>query len=143
MRIPSNGEIIPADTACCGEIVILTNDTLKLNDTLGNVELLPRKAWEKNPIPLLRTTVEPQNQEQRDLLLNALTEIADTDPLLHYYVDTITHEIIISFLGTVQLEVICSLLIVSRAIPCEHKCERTYGHLSGKAIKNSQLHDSY
>lgn len=51
----------------------------------------------KNPIPLLRTTVEPQNQEQRDLLLNALTEIADTDPLLHYYVDTITHEIIISF----------------------------------------------
>ena len=47
MRIPSNGEIIPADTACCGEIVILTNDTLKLNDTLGNVELLPRKAWEK------------------------------------------------------------------------------------------------
>ena len=78
-------------------VVILTNDTLKLNDTLGNVELLPRKAWEKNPIPLLRTTVEPQNQEQRDLLLNALTEIADTDPLLHYYVDTITHEIIISF----------------------------------------------
>lgn len=65
MRIPSNGEIIPADTACCGEIVILTNDTLKLNDTLGNVELLPRKAWEKNPIPLLRTTVESQNQEQR------------------------------------------------------------------------------
>ena len=102
MRIPSNGEIIPADTACCGEIVILTNDTLKLNDTLGNVELLPRKAWEKNPIPLLRTTVEPQNQEQRDLLLNALTEIADTDPLLHYYVDTITHEIIISFLGKVS-----------------------------------------
>lgn len=111
MRIPSNGEIIPADTACCGEIVILTNDTLKLNDTLGNVELLPRKAWEKNPIPLLRTTVEPQNQEQRDLLLNALTEIADTDPLLHYYVDTITHEIIISFLGKVQLEVVCSLLV--------------------------------
>ena len=65
----------------------------------------------KNPIPLLRTTVEPQNQEQRDLLLNALTEIADTDPLLHYYVDTITHEIIISFLGKVQLEVVCSLLV--------------------------------
>ena len=111
LRIPSIGEIIPADTACCGEIVILTNDTLKLNDTLGNVELLPRKAWEKNPIPLLRTTVEPQNQELGDLLLNALTEIADTDPLLHYYVDTITHEIIISFLGKVQLEVVCSLLV--------------------------------
>ena len=43
--------------------------------------------------------------------MDALTEIADTDPLLRYCVDTITHEIVISFLGTVQLEVICSLLI--------------------------------
>ena len=115
----------------------MTNDTLKLNDTLGNVELLPRKAWEKNPIPLLRTTVEPQNQEQRDLLLNALTEIADTDPLLHYYVDTITHEIIISFLGKVQLEVVCSLLVERYHVNI--KCERTYGHLSGKAIKNTPV----
>ena len=111
MRIPSNGEIVQADIACCGEIAILSNDTLKLNDILGNTELLPRKAWEENPTPLLRTTVEPQKPEQRELLLNALTEIADTDPLLHYYVDTITHEIILSFLGKVQVEVICSLLI--------------------------------
>ena len=111
MRIPSNGEIVQADIACCGEIAILSNDTLKLNDILGNTELLPRKAWEENPTPLLRTTVEPQKPEQRELLLNALTEIADTDPLLHCYVDTITHEIILSFLGKVQLEVICSLLI--------------------------------
>ena len=111
MRIPSNGEIVQADIACCGEIAILSNDTLKLNDILGNTELLPRKAWEEKPTPLLRTTVEPQKPEQRELLLNALTEIADTDPLLHYYVDTITHEIILSFLGKVQLEVICSLLI--------------------------------
>ena len=111
MRIPSNGEIVQADIACCGEIAMLSNDTLKLNDILGNTELLPRKAWEENPTPLLRTTVEPQKPEQRELLLNALTEIADTDPLLHYYVDTITHEIILSFLGKVQLEVICSLLI--------------------------------
>lgn len=111
MRIPSNGEIVQADIACCGEIAILSNDTLKLNDILGNTELLPRKAWEENPTPLLRTAVEPQKPEQRELLLNALTEIADTDPLLHYYVDTITHEIILSFLGKVQLEVICSLLI--------------------------------
>lgn len=29
------------------------------------------------------------------------------------------------------------MLSVSRAIPCEHKCERTYGHLSGKAIKTA------
>ena len=110
MFIPSNGEIVPADHACSGEIVILSDDTLKLNDILGNEKLLPHKTRIDNPMPLLRTTVEPQKPEQREALLNALTEIADTDPLLHFDIDTVTHEIILSFLGKVQLEVICSLL---------------------------------
>ena len=110
MCVPSNGEIVPADHACPGEIVILADDTLKLNDILGNEKLLPHKTRIDNPMPLLRTTVEPQKPEQREALLNALTEIADTDPLLHFDIDTVTHEIILSFLGKVQLEVICSLL---------------------------------
>ena len=110
MCVPTNGEIVPADHACPGEIVILADDTLKLNDILGNEKLLPHKTWIDNPMPLLRTTVEPQKPEQREALLNALTEIADTDPLLHFDIDTVTHEIILSFLGKVQLEVICSLL---------------------------------
>ena len=110
MCIPSNGEIVPVDHACPGEIVILADDTLKLNDILGNEKLLPHKTWIDNPMPLLRTTVEPQKPEQREALLNALAEIADTDPLLHFDIDTVTHEIILSFLGKVQLEVICSLL---------------------------------
>ena len=110
MFIPSNGEIVPADHACSGEIVILSDDTLKLNDILGNEKLLPHKTRIDNPMPLLRTTVEPQKPEQREALLNALAEIADTDPLLHFDIDTVTHEIMLSFLGKVQLEVICSLL---------------------------------
>src|SRR5574344_480917 len=110
MCIPSNGEIVPADHACPGEIVILADDTLKLNDILGNEKLLPHKTRIDNPMPLLRTTVEPQKPEQREALLNALTEIADTDPLLHFDIDTVTHEIILSFLGNVQMEVICAIL---------------------------------
>ena len=110
MCVPTNGEIVPVDHACPGEIVILADDTLKLNDILGNEKLLPHKTRIDNPMPLLRTTVEPQKPEQREALLNALTEIADTDPLLHFDIDTVTHEIILSFLGKVQLEVICSLL---------------------------------
>jgi len=87
MCIPSNGEIVPVDHACPGEIVILADDTLKLNDILGNEKLLPHKTRIDNPMPLLRTTVEPQKPEQREALLNALTEIADTDPLLHFDID--------------------------------------------------------
>ena len=110
MCVPTNGEIVPADHACPGEIVILADDTLKLNDILGNEKLLPHKTRIDNPMPLLRTTVEPQKPEQREALLNALAEIADTDPLLHFDIDTVTHEIMLSFLGNVQMEVICAIL---------------------------------
>lgn len=36
MYIPSNGEMIQTEIACSGDIVILPNDTLKLNDIVGN-----------------------------------------------------------------------------------------------------------
>ena len=109
--IPSNGEMIQTKTVCSGDIFIIPNNTLRLNDIIGNEKLLPCNVWNDKPVPMLRTRIEPIKIEERKKLLDALTEIADTDPLLRYYVDTITHEIIISFLGTVQLEVICSLLI--------------------------------
>ena len=108
--IPSNGEMIQTKIVCSGDIFIIPNNTLRLNDIIGNEKLLPCNVWNDKTVPILRTRIEPIKIEEREKLLDALTEIADTDPLLRYYVDTITHEIIISFLGTVQLEVICSLL---------------------------------
>ena len=109
--IPSNGEMIQTKTVCSGDIFIIPNNTLRLNDIIGNEKILPCNVWNDMPVPMLRTRIEPIKIEEREKLLDALTEIADTDPLLRYCVDTITHEIVISFLGTVQLEVICSLLI--------------------------------
>ena len=109
--IPSNGEMIQTEIVCSGDIFIIPNNTLRLNDIIGNEKILPCNVWNDNTAPILRTRIEPIKIEEREKLLDALTEIADTDPLLRYCVDTITHEIIISFLGTVQLEVICSLLI--------------------------------
>lgn len=109
--IPSNGEMIQTKTVCSGDIFIIPNNTLRLNDIIGNEKILPCNVWNDNTAPILRTRIEPIKIEEREKLLDALTEIADTDPLLRYCVDTITHEIVISFLGTVQLEVICSLLI--------------------------------
>ena len=109
--IPSNGEMIQTKIVCSGDIFIIPNNTLRLNDIIGNEKILPCNVWNDKPVPMLRTRIEPIKIEEREKLLDALTEIADTDPLLRYYVDTITHEIVISFLGTVQLEVICSLLI--------------------------------
>lgn len=76
---------------------IIPNNTLRLNDIIGNEKLLPCNVWNDKTVPILRTRIEPIKIEEREKLLDALTEIADTDPLLRYYVDTITHEIIISF----------------------------------------------
>ena len=110
MRIPSKGEIVRTDTAYPGEIVILPSDSVGLNDVLGDDTRLPRERWRDAPLPMLRTTIAPKTAAQRERLLDALTQIADTDPLLRYEVDSITHEIILSFLGRVQLEVVSALL---------------------------------
>ena len=99
MRIPSKGEIVRTDTAYQGEIVILPSDSVRLNDVLGDQTRLPRKRWREDPLPMLRTTIAPKTAAQRERLLDALTQLADTDPLLRCEVDSITHEIILSFLG--------------------------------------------
>ncbi|WP_270792220.1 GTP-binding protein, partial [Enterococcus faecalis] len=75
--------------------VILQNEFLKLNSVLGDTKLLPQRKKIENPHPLLQTTVEPSKPEQREMLLDALLEISDSDPLLRYYVDSTTHEIIL------------------------------------------------
>ncbi|HGI2180812.1 TPA: GTP-binding protein [Streptococcus agalactiae] len=105
-----NGELCKIDKAYSGEIVILQNEFLKLNSVLGDTKLLPQRERIENPLPLLQTTVEPSKPQQREMLLDALLEISDSDPLLRYYVDSTTHEIILSFLGKVQMEVISALL---------------------------------
>ena len=105
-----NGELCKIEKAYSGEIVILKNEFLKLNNVLGDKEKLPFKKISQSPSPMLQTTIEPLKSEDREKLLDALLEISDSDPLLQYYVDTVTHEIILSFLGEVQMEVICGLI---------------------------------
>src|SRR5699024_9902587 len=73
-----------------GDIVIIKNEFLILNSVLGNTEQLPRREIPENPLPLLQTTIEPCKPEQRGILLDALFEISDSDPLLQYYVDSTT-----------------------------------------------------
>src|SRR5690625_8045398 len=100
-----NGELGDVDKAYSGEIVVLQNEFLKLNSVLGDTKLLPQRERIENPLPLLQTTVEPSKPQQREMLLDALLEIADSDPLLRYYVDSTTHEIILSFLRSEERRV--------------------------------------
>ena len=131
-----NGELCKIDKAYSGEIVILQNEFLKLNSVLGDTKLLPQRERIENPLPLLQTTVEPSKPQQREMLLDALLEISDSDPLLQYYVDSTTHEIILSFLGKVQMEVTCALL--QEKYHVEVKNKKAYSHLYGKTVKKAE-----
>ena len=39
--IPSNGEMIQTEIVCSGDIFIIPNNTLRLNDIIGNEKILP------------------------------------------------------------------------------------------------------
>ena len=128
MCVPTNGELYSSDTACSGDIVILPNDVLQLNSILGNEMLLPQRKFIENPLPMLQTTIAVKKSEQREILLGALTEISDGDPLFKIlYVDTTTHEIILSFFGNVQMEVICAIL--EEKISCGGRNKRAYCYI--------------
>src|SRR5699024_8972478 len=110
MYTSESGELCKINKAYSGEIVILKNEFLKLNSVRRNTDQLPRREIPENPLPLLQTTMELCKPEQRGILLDALFEVSDSVPLLQYYVDSTTHEIVLSFLGNVQMKVICALI---------------------------------
>ena len=56
--------------------------------------------------------------------------------LLKYYVDTTTHEIILSFLGNVQMEVICAIL--RGKISCGGRNKRAYCYIYGKTARKAE-----
>lgn len=110
MRVPVMGELRRVNVACPGEIVILPDASLRLFDVIGEPGLLARENWDENPIPMMQASICTEDPKDRCLLLEALTEIADSDPLLGFSVDSMTHEITLSFLGKVQMEIISALL---------------------------------
>ena len=136
MCVPTNGELYSSDTACSGDIVILPNDVLQLNSILGNEILLPQRKFIENPLPMLQTTIAVKKSEQREILLGALTEISDGDPLLKYYVDTTTHEIILSFLGNVQMEA-AGINALQTKNPLDEVLEETISDMNG--VKNIEF----
>ena len=106
-----NGELCKIDRAYSGEIVILQNEFLKLNSVLGDTKLLPqRKKRLKIRTLYYKQLLNRVNLNREKCCLMPFWKSRDSDPLLRYYVDSTTHEIILSFLGKVQMEVISALL---------------------------------
>ena len=105
----SNGEIVETDKIECGDIAIFPNETqLKIGDTIGSIPQNNLILHNNNLI--MQANISPVFSSDRAFLLEALSELSETDPLLQYKLDFRTSDIIMEFLGKVQMEVIVSLL---------------------------------
>ena len=99
MRIPSKGEIVRTDTAYQGEIVILPSDSVRLNDVLGDQTRLPRKGGARTPPPCCGRRLRRKRQRKENGCWTLLRNLRILTRFLRCEVDSITHEIILSFFG--------------------------------------------
>ena len=109
LETSSNGEIVETENVECGDIAIFPNETrLKIGDFIGTIPQRNLILHDNNLI--MQANIYPVLSSDRTLLLEALSELAETDPLLQYKLDSRSNNIIMEFLGKVQMEVIISLL---------------------------------
>jgi len=109
LETSSNGKIVETDKIECGDIAIFPNEArLKIGDTIGTI---PRNnlALHDNSL-IMQANISPMFSSDRAILLEALSELSETDPLLQYKLDSRSSEITMEFLGKVQMEIIVALL---------------------------------
>lgn len=90
-----------------GEIVVVYDNTLSVEDTLGSISL---QEEEHIASPTLMATVEYEHLGQRKEILHALEILTDEDPFLDYHIHPTTEEIQIKLFGVVQKEILLELL---------------------------------
>ncbi len=104
-----NGEIVEVEKVECGDIAIFPNEArLKIGDSIGTITQNNMILHNNNLI--MQANISPVFSSDRAFLLEALSELAETDPLLQYKLDSRSSYITMEFLGKVQMEVIVALL---------------------------------
>ena len=109
LETSSNGKIVEGEKVECGDIAIFPNEArLKIGDTIGTV---PRNnlVLHDNSL-IMQANIYPMFSSDRAILLEALSELSETDPLLQYKLDSRSSDITMEFLGKVQMEIIVALL---------------------------------
>lgn len=84
--------------------------------------------------PLLLTKVTPLKPEQETQLDEALTELSDEDPFLHYEQNLRTHEMHLHIMGEIQIEILREILETRFGLQTEFSRPRViYKETAGKA----------
>lgn len=104
-----NGKIVETEKIECSDIAIFPNEAqLKIGDSIGAIPNSNLILHNHNLI--MQANISPVFSSDRAFLLEALSELAETDPLLQYKLDSRSSDITMEFLGKVQMEVIAALL---------------------------------
>ena len=95
----------PGDLVCVAKVEDVT-----ISDSLcadGRHVKFPELAF---PKPMVSLAVEPQSRGDEQKISGALTTLADEDPTFSVFRDTVTHELIVTGMSTLHLDVMLSRL---------------------------------
>ncbi|MFT4296024.1 MAG: TetM/TetW/TetO/TetS family tetracycline resistance ribosomal protection protein [Micropruina sp.] len=107
---------VPATRVGAGEVAAIQGpDALRIGDWIGTP--IAGRVTREFPAPGLEAIVEPVDPSQRGALNRALSELAQSDPLINLRVDPDRGELAVSLYGEVQKEVVGSLLAEQFGVP--------------------------
>src|SRR5207249_6266475 len=93
--------------AVAGDIIALAKmEDLHVGDTLGtnaNVGKMPHPGF---PMPMFALAVEPKNRGDEQKISQSIAKMSDEDPTLKANRDPQTHELILSVMSPLHLDVI-------------------------------------
>lgn len=102
---------VKVDRATAGDIVILYDNALKIEEFIGTSEGGNGKVSQEHiAIPTLIANVKYEHLGQRKEILNALEVLTDEDPFLAYRIHPLTEAIEVKLFGVVQKEIVLDLL---------------------------------
>ncbi len=105
IRVFERGSAVPSDALVAGQIgTVWGLDSVRIGDPVG-VPSRARVASRFAP-PTLESIVVPRVAADRVALDNALTQLADQDPLINLRSDRLSEQTVVSLYGEVQKEVI-------------------------------------
>lgn len=103
-----NGAMIPAGQACAGDIVQLHGlKDARVGDAIGDGEAVADSLFAP---PTLESIVRPSDPTQAIAMYEALTDLAEQDPLIGVDRDARNRDVTVRLFGEVQKEVVASML---------------------------------
>jgi len=115
-----NGRLTPATVIEAGDIAVVGAYGLKAGDVLGAPNSITRSV--RLGFPTLKVAVVPTDPSQRQELYNALSLLADEDPLLSL---SIEDSLTVQLFGEIQMEILREILAERYKIAAEFTAART------------------